>query len=83
MTPEICAIEVRADYRLLVQFENGNRGELDMTPYLDFGVFRNLKDESLFGQATVAFGTVEWPGGIDLDPAFVYDKCQMEEVASA
>lgn len=48
-----------------------------MKPFLDFGVFRNLKDETAFGQVRVSFDTIEWPGGIDLDPEFVYRHCDL------
>ncbi|CAA9892854.1 conserved hypothetical protein [Candidatus Methylobacter favarea] len=47
-----------------------------MKPFLDFGVFRRLKDRSAFKRVRVAFDTIEWDSGIDLDPEFVYDKCQ-------
>jgi hypothetical protein len=51
-------------------------GELDMTPYLDFGVFTRLKNKDNFVQVRVAFDTIEWPCGVDLDPEFVYQKTE-------
>ena len=81
MTPKITAVKVESGHRLAVDFENGERGILDMTPFLDFGVFRALQDSACFAQAGVAFGTIEWPGGIDLDPAFVHEKCKMQVTA--
>lgn len=47
-----------------------------MKPYLDFGVFRRLKDRNAFERVQVPFDTIEWDSGIDLDPEFVYDKCR-------
>ena len=32
-------------YRLYVEIEDGRRGIFDMKPYLERGVFRELKDE--------------------------------------
>jgi hypothetical protein len=49
-----------------------------MKPYLDFGVFSRLKDYKYFKQIKVPFDTIEWESGIDLDPEFVYQKCNME-----
>lgn len=48
----------------------------DMTPYLDRGVFRELRDPAYFRQARLdtTFGTVEWPNGQDLSPDHYYDK---------
>ena len=61
---------------LSVEFDNGEQGILDMKPYLEFGVFRRLKNQKIFQNVRVAFDTIEWDSSIDLDPEFVYDKCQ-------
>jgi hypothetical protein len=46
-----------------------------MKPYLDFGVFKRIKDCSHFKNVRVAFDTIEWPSvNIDLAPEFVYQK---------
>ncbi|MFW6114500.1 MAG: DUF2442 domain-containing protein [bacterium] len=76
MYPSVTEVTPAEEYRLFVSFENGERGILDMQPFLDFGVFRNLKDREVFRQVRVSFDTIEWPGGIDLDPEFVYRKCR-------
>jgi len=63
------------DYTLTVVFDNGETGVLDMKPMLGFGVFRRFKDYETFKHVHVAFDTVEWDCGVDLDPEFVYTKC--------
>jgi hypothetical protein len=75
MYPSVTEVTPAEDYRLMVSFENGERGVLDMQAYLDFGVFRDLKEPEVFRQVRVSFDTIEWPGGIDLDPEFVYRNC--------
>jgi hypothetical protein len=60
------------DYRLMVTFENGERRIFDVTPYLDQGIFRELKDLSLFNSVRVQFDTVEWANGADLCPECLY-----------
>ncbi|MCP4695948.1 MAG: DUF2442 domain-containing protein [Gammaproteobacteria bacterium] len=48
-----------------------------MKPYLDFGIFKRIKEYSEFKHVRVAFDTIEWPAaGVDLDPEFVYQKCK-------
>jgi len=64
------------DYTLFVVFENGEEGILDLKPILDFGVFRRIKDYENFRQVRVAFDTIEWDCGVDLDPEFIYAKCK-------
>ncbi len=72
MTPEIAAVHVQADYRLLLSYRNGEIRCFDVSPYLDRGVFNRLKDGKLFAQARLAFGTVTWPGELDIAPETLY-----------
>ena len=76
MHPSVTNVTPSDDYTLRIVFDNGELGTLDMKPYLDFGVFQRLKDRNAFQRVRVSFDTVEWDSGIDLDPAFVYDKCR-------
>lgn len=76
MYPSVIRVVPTDDYLLSIDFDNGEHGTLDMKPFLDFGVFRRLKDFTVFNRVRVAFDTIEWDSGIDLDPEFVYSKCQ-------
>jgi hypothetical protein len=55
-------------YRVEVVFQNGVRGVFDCAPYLNEGVFRQLHDERLFRAVHVEYGTLVWPGEIDIAP---------------
>ncbi len=50
-----------------------------MTPYLDFGVFKKIKDFEQFKRVRIALDTVEWECGVDLDPEFIRAKCRIVE----
>jgi hypothetical protein len=76
MYPSVKTVTPSEDFILAIDFDNGEHGILDMKPYLDFGVFRQLKDRNTFKRVRVTFDTLEWDAGIDLDPEFVYEKCQ-------
>jgi len=82
MYPAVIKVAMVGGYRLLVEFDNRERGTLDMSPYLDLGVFSRLWDPGAFRSVRVAFDTLEWAGGIDLDPHFVYEKCLKETQVS-
>ncbi len=43
-----------------------------MKPYLNRGIFMELKDLSLFKSAKVIFDTVEWENKADIDPKTLY-----------
>lgn len=76
MYPSIVKVTPCEDYVLSVVFDNGESGTLDMRQFLNFGVFRRLKDQDVFRRVRISFDTIEWESGIDLDPEFVYAKCK-------
>ncbi len=49
------------NYKLKVALSNGKQGIFDVAPYLDRGVFHELKDYDYFRRVKVAFGGVMWP----------------------
>lgn len=60
------------NYQLILTFENGEKRQMDMNPYLDKGIFNELRDISLFNTVRVCFDTIEWANEADLDPEFLY-----------
>ena len=79
MHPAVVNVVPRDNYQIYIEFDNDECGILNMEPYLDFGIFSKIKDQSLFAKVRVSFDTIEWGNGIDLDPQFVYDKCIKEK----
>ncbi len=64
------------DYRLYVEIENGRTGIFDMRPYLDRGMFRELKNEHYFKQVGITFGSVTWPNNQDIAPETLLAELQ-------
>lgn len=81
MYPAVKEVTPQDDYMLSIVFENGESGHLDMKPFLDFGIFQRIKDLDMFRKVRVAFDTIEWDCGVDLDPEFVYMKCMTSKAA--
>jgi hypothetical protein len=79
MYKAVVSVYPNEDFSLTVTFEDGLEGVLDMTPYLDFGVFKRIKDIEQFKRVRIAFDTVEWECGVDLDPEFIRAKCRTAE----
>jgi hypothetical protein len=48
-------------YRLRVKLSNNKTGVFDVSPYLDKGVFQELKDQNYFRRVRPAYGGVMWP----------------------
>ena len=57
----VISVEAKENYTLLVRLSNGKVGEFDVSPYLNKGIFKELKNIGYFGQAKPAFGGVIWP----------------------
>ena len=71
---DVIKVVVCSDYRLRLVFENGEERIFDMSPYMDKKPFDRLKDPPVFGCARIDYGTVVWPGNIDIAPETLYDK---------
>jgi len=62
------SVEIEPNFHLRLTFTNGETRCFDMRPYLDLPVFRRLRDPAFFALAHVEYGTVVWPGAIDIAP---------------
>lgn len=74
MNPDVIDVEPMEDYRLRLVFEGGEIRIFDLKPYLEFGIFSELKRREYFKSAFVEFGSVEWPGGQGLSFDTLYEK---------
>jgi hypothetical protein len=68
------SVEVIPDFWLLLTFNSGERRCFDMRPYLHYPVFRRLENPAYFSLARIDYGTVTWPGDIDIAPETLYDR---------
>ncbi len=73
MLLDVVSVQAQSDYRLLLEFENGEKRIFDMSGLMDKKPFNKLKDSPLFSKASVAYGTVVWPGNIDIAPETLWD----------
>ncbi|MEW6710945.1 MAG: DUF2442 domain-containing protein [Candidatus Riflebacteria bacterium] len=72
MNPRVKKVTANNDFSLSLIFENGEEKIFDCRPYLEIGVFRELKDFNYFSKAIVQFGTVAWPHEQDFCPDTLY-----------
>ena len=72
MLPRIKDVKVLKGYKLLLTFDNGEIKSFDVTPYLDKGLFMELKEESVFYSIRPFLGSIQWSNGLDLCPDTLY-----------
>jgi len=74
MYPAVKDVKPEADYTLLLTFDNGDHRRFDMKPFLDKGIFRELKDVAQFNSVHVSFDSIEWDNEADFDPEVLYAR---------
>ena len=69
---KVVAVKANEDFSLDLKFNDDSVRRFDARPYLDLGVFNELKDIGYFKQARIAYGTVQWPHEQDISPDTLY-----------
>lgn len=73
---DVIKVEPHTDKTLVLVFENQERRIFNMRPYLEKKPFNKLKHTELFMKAKVAYGTVVWPGNIDIAPETLWERSE-------
>ncbi len=82
MNPRAKNVEYKKPYCLIITFSNGEVKIFDLNPYLDYPVYKALKDESICRRAKVKYGTIVWDEDTDIDPDRLYLESKLLELSS-
>jgi hypothetical protein len=74
MNPRVSAVKANSDYTLTLTFANGEVRRFDVKPYLERGIFQDLKDLHVFNSVQPILGSIQWSGGQDLCPDTLYEE---------
>lgn len=71
----VTAVQVARDHRLRLAFDDGTRGEIDLSDWEWRGVFEPLRDPAFFREVELddELGTIAWPNGADIAPETLYE----------
>jgi len=72
MNPKVISVEAKTNHMLKLSFENSEVKMFDVSPFLEKGIFKELQDFNYFKQASVVFGSVEWPHEQDFSNDTLY-----------
>jgi hypothetical protein len=72
MNPRALNVKPEKDYMLCVWFTTGEMRRFDVKPYLEYEVFRPLKDEAVFDSVRPDGLSVEWANEASLCPDTIY-----------
>lgn len=65
-------LTVLDDYRLLINFQDGENKTFDLFPYLDKGIFKDLKNKDYFKLVKNEGYFIKWPDDQDLSSDTLY-----------
>ena len=72
MNSRVKEVYPNGDYTLTLVFDNGEKGIFDMSPYLEKGIFLQLKNRRVFNSVRPFLGSIQWGNGADLCPDMLY-----------
>jgi hypothetical protein len=74
MNPRVKAVKPNPDYTLILTFTNGEVKRFDVKPYLNIGMFQELRVLSAFNSVRPFLGSVQWTNGQDFCPDTLYEE---------
>ncbi len=74
MNPRVKHVRPNDNFTITVTFDNGEVRVFDVKPYLDYGIFRELKDLRAFNSVRPFLGSVQWRNGQDFCPDTLYEQ---------
>lgn len=81
---KVLRVKANDDYSLDLKFDDGTLKRFNAKPYLERGIFKELRDLNYFKRVTVVFGTVQWPNEQDFSPETLYlDGINIDESDSS
>ncbi|HKP31415.1 MAG TPA: DUF2442 domain-containing protein [Chitinophagaceae bacterium] len=72
MNPRVLSVEYQGDHKFLLNFSNNEKRVFDLTPYLKYPVYEELRNESFCKRVRAFKGTIQWDNDIDFDPDRLY-----------
>lgn len=81
MNPRVSAVTANPDYTLTLTFTNGEVRVFDVKPYMDKGIFSELRDRSEFNSVQPFLGSIQWRRGQDFCPDTLYlESSRVEDI---
>jgi hypothetical protein len=71
---KVISVKPLENYMLLLEFDSKEVRVFDVKPYLEFGIFTQLKNEEYFKNVRTSLDSIAWKNGQDFSPETLYLK---------
>jgi len=78
MLCDVVSVKPMPDFRIDLQYKNGERRLFDVRPLLTMKPWNRIARPEIFSLVKVEYGTVVWPGEIDIAPETLYDDSVLQ-----
>lgn len=80
---EVSKAQYIADYKIELEFNNGDIYIVDLENELNGTVFIPLRDKTFFQRFHIVFNTIEWENGADFAPEYLFELAKYQnQIAS-
>jgi hypothetical protein len=69
---KVIEVHPQPGFCLKIVFDNKETKLFDVTPYMELGIFKELKNIEYFNKVTIKFSSVSWPNEQDFSPDTLY-----------
>jgi hypothetical protein len=76
---EVVRAKYISDYKIEIEFNNGEVCVVDLINELNGAVFLPLRDKSFFKEFTIVYNTIEWKNGADFAPEYLHDLARTQQ----
>jgi hypothetical protein len=74
MKAKVSKVKPLSNYQLELTFNTNEVKIFDVKPYLNKGIFNELKEPEIFYKVRESFGSILWPNGQDFGPDTLYEE---------
>lgn len=74
MLLDVTTVRPLPEFKLYLEFQNGERRQFDVRPLLSMKPWDRIASPAVFDLVRVDYGTVVWPGDVDISPETLYDQ---------
>lgn len=79
MKPRVSKVKPLSNYQLELTFNTDEVRIFDVKPYLNKGIFKELKEPDIFYQVRESLGSILWPNGQDFCPDILYEESTIQK----